>query len=212
MADTDERLHATAAARNGEAILQVLKAMHQPGLRILEIASGPGQHGALFAQAMPDIFWQASDPDPRMRASEQAWGEGLENMPSPLDLNVLKPQWWKAVENPVDMMLCVNMIHCASKDTIEGLLAGAGRLLEPGSALLLYGPFTFNGMHSVDSNKNFDRMLRQQNAEWGVRDLNDIAVAGQKHAMFYERFVEMPSNNHILVLRRQGTLQEDTPI
>ncbi|MGY8995824.1 MAG: DUF938 domain-containing protein, partial [Alphaproteobacteria bacterium] len=58
MADTDERLHATAAARNGEAILQVLKAMHQPGLRILEIASGPGQHAALFAQAMPDIFWQ----------------------------------------------------------------------------------------------------------------------------------------------------------
>lgn len=212
MVDTDERLHATAAARNGEAILQVLKAMHQPGLRILEIGSGPGQHAALFAQAMPGIFWQPSDPDPSMRASEQAWGEGLDNLAAPLDLNVLEPQWWKAAKNPVDMMLSVNMLHCAAKEAIDGLLAGAGRLLEPGSVLLLYGPFTFNGMHSVDSNKNFDRMLRQQNTQWGVRDLNDIAVAGQKHAMVYERFVEMPSNNHILVLRRQGTLQEDTPI
>lgn len=212
MTDSDERLHAPAAARNGEAILQVLKAMHQPGLRYLEIASGPGQHAALFAEAMPDIFWQPSDPDPRMRASQQAWAGDLENMSAPLDLDALKPNWWKSVENPVDVMLCVNMIHCAPKEAIEGLLAGAGRLLEHGSALLLYGPFTFNGMHSVDSNRNFDRMLRQQNAEWGVRDLNDIAVAGQKHGMVYERYVEMPSNNHILVLRRQGALQEDTPI
>ncbi len=198
----DERLHAPAAARNGEAILEVLKAMHRPGLQVLEIGSGPGQHAALFAGKLPEILWQPSDPDPRMRTSERAWGEDLANMAEPLDLDVMKPKWWKGVRGPVDMMISINMIHCAPKEAIEGLVAGAGKLLEPSSVLLLYGPFTFNGMHGAESNKNFNRMLRQQNSEWGVRDLNDIAVAGQEHSMHYERFVEMPSNNHILVLRR----------
>jgi hypothetical protein len=203
MSDQDERLHAPAAARNGEAILEVLKALQRPGLQVLEIGSGPGQHGALFAGALPEILWQPSDPDPRMRASERAWGQDIRNMADPLDLDVLKPNWWIGVPGPVDMMISINMLHCAPKDAVEGLAAGAGRLLEPGSALLLYGPFTFNGLHGADSNKNFDRMLRQQNPEWGVRDLNDIAAAGQRHGMAYERYVEMPSNNHILMLRRQ---------
>ena len=45
-------------------------------------------------------------------------------------------------------------------------------------------------------------LLRQQNALWGVRDLNDIAAAGHDHGLAFERSIEMPANNHILVLRR----------
>ena len=197
-----EKLHAPAASRNGEAILEVLRAFHNPGLRVLEIASGPGQHAALFAQALPDIHWQPSDPDPHMRTSQSTWAQGYANIAEPLDLDVTQPAWWEALEGQFGLMLSVNMIHITARETIEGLLSGAGSLLESGAPLLLYGPFMFNGLYSADSNKNFDRMLRQQNPDWAVRDLNDIAAAGHKYGVIFERSIEMPTNNHILVLRR----------
>jgi len=198
----DDRLHAPAAQRNGEAILEALRGFHRPGLHVLEIASGPGQHAALFAEAMPDITWQPSDPDEHMRASEAAWTGDFENVRRPLDLDVTRDGWWSAVRGRVDLMLSINMLHCTPRATIGGLVAGAGALLGGGDPLLIYGPFMFNGLHSADSNKNFDRMLRQQNAEWGVRDLNDVAAAGQDHGMVLDTYLEMPANNHILVLRR----------
>ncbi len=199
-----DKLHAPAAVRNGEAILEELRIFRRAGMRVLEIASGPGQHAALFAGALPDVAWRPSDPDPRMRASEASWGAGLANVAPPLDLDVTDNAWWEAVEDPVDLMISINMLHCTARETIGGLMAGAGALLDPGSVLLLYGPFAFNGVHSAASNRSFDRMLRQQNPSWGVRDLNDIAAAGHEHGMAFERSIDMPANNHILVLRRIG--------
>ena len=200
----DDRLHAPAAARNGEAILDELRPFCRAGMRVLEIASGPGQHAAMFAQALPGLVWQPSDPDSRMRASEAAWGDGFDNMARPLDLDVTDGAWWEAVADPIDLIISINMLHCAAREAIGGLMAGAGALLDPGGALLLYGPFSFNGVHGAAGNRNFDRMLRRRNPSWGVRDLNDIAAAGHRRGMAFERSIAMPANNHVLVLRRAG--------
>ncbi|MBC6439724.1 MAG: DUF938 domain-containing protein [Rhodospirillales bacterium] len=198
----DDRLHAPAAERNGQTILEHIEAFLRPGLSVLEIASGPGQHAALFAEANPKVVWQPSDPDPRMRISEAAWSSGLANVPEPLDLDVTADGWWSKAGGPYGLTVAINMLHCSEPETIGGLMAGAAELLETGGHLLLYGPFTFNGLHSAPSNQNFDRMLRRQNALWGVRDLNDIASTGHDHGLAFERAIEMPANNHILVLRR----------
>jgi hypothetical protein len=40
---------------------------------VLEIASGTGQHIVHFAQRMPHLTLQPSDPDPDLRASIRAW-------------------------------------------------------------------------------------------------------------------------------------------
>ncbi len=200
---SDPRLHAPAAQRNGEAIRQELHRIHRAGGCILEVASGPGQHVACFADEFSDMRWQPSDPDPRMRASQDAWTHALPNVHKPLDLDVLHVAWWKDAGGPYDAVLCINMLHCTERETIRGLTEGAGNLLVPGGCLLIYGPFSFNGEHIAVSNRNFDRMLRHQNAEWGVRDVNDIAAEADKHGLLFAETIEMPANNSILLLRRR---------
>jgi predicted O-methyltransferase YrrM len=76
------RQHSPSAERNREPILAVLRAALPVTGRVLEIASGTGQHAIWFARAMPGLDWQPSDADASARDSIAAWTahEGLANV------------------------------------------------------------------------------------------------------------------------------------
>jgi hypothetical protein len=54
---------------------------------------------------------------------------------------------------------------------------------------------------SAPSNADFDRRLRAQDAEWGVRDLTDVTRLALEAGFERERVVVRPANNHVLVFR-----------
>jgi SAM-dependent methyltransferase len=198
----DARLFAPSAARNREPILAMLKAHLPPRGLVLEVASGSGEHIVHFAQAFPGLDFQPSDADRQARVSIDAWRDeaGLQNVRPAIAVDAAAGSW---PISAADAVLCINMIHIAPWDAAAGLMRGAAALLRPVGILYLYGPFRRDGAHTAPSNEAFDRSLRQQNPEWGVRDLEAVTALAQAHG-FAEPIIEaMPANNLSLVFRKR---------
>ncbi|MGO4325883.1 DUF938 domain-containing protein [Cupriavidus sp. 2TAF22] len=205
MPKQDEPLHARRMApatdRNRDAILDVLRRVLPSGGLVLEIASGTGQHAAYFAAALPALTWQPSDPEPAARASIEGWTAhaGLANVLPPLALDVRRQPW--GIE-AAQALVCINMVHIAPWAAAEALFAGAARLLPAGGVLYLYGPYRRNGEHTAPSNAAFDAQLRSADAQWGVRDMEDIVVLGEAAGLRMDDPIPMPANNFSLVFRK----------
>jgi hypothetical protein len=67
---------------------------------------------------------------------------------------------------------------------------------------LLYGPFKRDGKHTAVSNAVFDSNLRDNNPEWGVRDIADLEQLARNVGLVLGETVEMPANNLILMFER----------
>ena len=194
------KIHAPAAERNKAPILDVLRRVLPRSGRVLEIASGSGQHVIHFASALPEITFLPSDPSGEARASIAEWLAETKppNVEAPRAIDVTAPGW----EEPVDAMLCINMIHIAPWAAATALFRGASKCLPPGGRVILYGPYRIHGEFHAESNRAFDESLRSRNPAWGVRDVDDIdRVAGEAGLSRIE-MVMMPANNHVLVYER----------
>ncbi|QQC67133.1 DUF938 domain-containing protein [Paraburkholderia ginsengisoli] len=201
------RQRSPSAERNREPILAVLRDTLPATGRVLEIASGTGQHAMYFAAALPGLDWQPSDADADARASIAAWiaHEGLANVRAPLVLDVHQPDW--GVDS-LDAVVCINMIHISPWSAAEALFAGASRRLVDGGVLYLYGPYKRGGTQTAPSNDAFDQQLRSRDPEWGVRDMEAVVELGASVGLVCDEPIAMPANNFSLVFRkRSGTVR-----
>ena len=191
----------TAAQRNLEPILGVLRSALPQSGHFLEIASGSGYHVANFARAFPRAVWQPSDPDAAARASITAHMEDgeLPNVLAPLALSV-ESRPWPVIG--IDAVLCINMIHISPWPATEALFGGAGEALDRNGILFTYGPYVIDGDFIADSNKAFDADLKQRNPAWGLRELRDIETFAERGNFMLAATVAMPANNFALVFRK----------
>lgn len=197
----EDRQSSPAAIRNGPPILQVLRRILPASGLVLEVASGTGEHAALFARALPGLTWQPTDGAPANLRSIAAWAADgdASNLLPPLVLDASDPASWPVKR--ADAMLAVNLIHIAPWRVAEGLFAGAARLLPPGGPLVLYGPYREAGRHTAESNEAFDRDLRARDPHWGVRDIEAVVELGARCGLRFEERVALPANNLIVVFR-----------
>lgn len=197
----DQRMFSPSAARNVTPILAVLQRVLPSHGLVLEIGCGTGEHAAYFAEAMPQLTWRPSDPDPDARASTASWISfaGLSNVRAPLDIDVCASAWGVEQEAPFDAIVSLNMVHIAPWAASLGLFAGASRMLRADAPLILYGPFMRDGTHNAPSNAAFDASLRARNPSWGVRDISDLERLGKASGLILRETIEMPANNRSLV-------------
>jgi len=196
-------LVSAAAERNAEAILRVLMT-HLPARgRVLEIASGSGQHAVTFATALPGIDWTPSDPSPDARTSIDAWRAtaSLPNLRPPVLLNAADQDTWP--DPTFDAVVCINMVHISPWSSTLGLMAGAARVLaNPGGLLALYGPYIEADVPLAVSNAAFDESLKSRDPAWGLRDRDEVVARARAHGLYLTRRVAMPANNIMLLFRR----------
>lgn len=190
----DELPTSAAAERNKEPILAVLETVLPPSGRVLEIASGTGQHVCHFAAALPGLRWQPTEPDAGSRDAIVARirAAGLTNVAAPIALDVHELRW--PVGADLDAILCINMIHISPWSATSALCAGAARHLRAGGVLVTYGPYLENGT-AVQSNLDFDASLQRRDAEWGLRDLADVTRVAAEHGLARREVVRLPANN-----------------
>jgi len=190
-----------ASERNKDPILDVLKTVLPETGVVLEVASGTGQHAVHFAANLPGVTWQPSDIDPELRASVTAWRDeaALDNLLAPVHLDVTADPW---PLSEAAAMVCTNMIHIAPWEACTGLLDGAGRILPEGGILYMYGPYKIGGKHTAPSNEAFDQSLRAQDASWGIRNLDDVALEARRRGLHLIKTQKMPANNFSVIYRK----------
>ena len=191
-----------SAERNKDPILDVLaRVLPRRGV-MLEIASGTGQHVVHFAKTFSDLTWQPSDPDAELRESIalRVWEEQRANVNSPIDLDVTKLPW---PLQTADAVLAINLIHVAPWSATLALFEGARALLSAEHVLFLYGPYRRFGLHTSESNAQFDLDLRAHNPEWGLRDLEAVSDIAAGAGFVLTETVEMPANNFSLIFKRR---------
>jgi hypothetical protein len=211
----DARQFAPATERNREPILAVLQQVLPASGLILEIASGTGEHASFFAPQLAPRYWLPSDANADALASIRAWQQRTSSkfLLSPIALEVSQSDWpqsvreseiFLGVDAPLAAIANINMIHISPWAATLGLMAGAGALLPPGGILYLYGPYRQKGQHTAPSNEAFDEMLKARDPNWGVRHLEDVIAAANRHGLRCQEAIAMPANNLSVIFKREA--------
>ena len=203
----ENRLFFPATQRNKIYIGDILSRILYKKGSILEIGSGSGEHAIEFQKRFPEIIWQTSDPELEHRKSIKSWIDKNSlniKMPKPLAIDVtIEP--WQLPSNILNSLLgiiSINMIHIAPWNCTKSLFKSSSKLLNNDKFLMLYGPFKIKNKHISQSNELFDKSLKIQNKNWGVRNLDAVNEEARVNGFFENELIEMPANNFSIIYRK----------
>jgi cyclopropane fatty-acyl-phospholipid synthase-like methyltransferase len=191
----------TACERNKKPILSVLKeVITKDNKRVLEIGSGSAEHAVYFAQNLKDIVWTTSDMASGHAKIIETLNEAkLSNLRGPLAFEIGKNDFPKY---SYDIVFTANTFHIMSWKQCKKLMKILGHHLREGSQIIIYGPFNYEGKFTSEGNALFDRSLKEQNLERGIRSFEDVNKNMTKNGFVLFKDYEMPANNRMLVFTR----------
>lgn len=193
--------YAESCDQNRDPILAVIEPLLRERRSVLEIGSGTGQHAIYFGERMPHLQWHTSERREN-HAGMRLWLDeaALANVHAPIELDVRHSPWPAMT---VDAVFSANTAHIMHWADVEAMFAGIGGVLGSGGIFLLYGPFSFSGRHTSDSNAQFDLRLKGRDPLSGVRDFDDLDRLAQQAGLALRHNYEMPVNNRILFWQKR---------
>ena len=187
--------HSPSCDRNSEPIFEVLSSYIDKNQRatLVEIGSGTGQHAAYMASRLPHLQWQPTDSTDN-HPGILSWTQNLKNVSDPLSYLA-----GNGDSIPTgDLYFTANTLHIMSWENGLSLFADLGAVMPEGSQFFAYGPFNIDGDFTSDSNRNFDKWLKNRDPKSGIRDLEDVVTALNKHGINHQETHTMPANNFFL--------------
>ena len=157
---TDKRPYSQACENNKNPILDILTANYIAAGKVLEIGGGTGQHAVHFAANLSHITWQSSDTLENLHTLAVRIGEArLSNLPPAISLDVNDEPWNVSA---VDYLFTANTLHIMSIESVEKFFFNAGKIVQPGGLVCVYGPCKYAQAYTSESNAQFDSWLRQR--------------------------------------------------
>lgn len=201
MTESKEKPFSPSCERNQQVILDALKKCLRPTDKyIFEIGSGTGQHAVFLAEHLPNIDWQTSD------VAENHAGITMWLKEARLD-NVLPPLEYEIGENKfpdtvVDVAFSANTLHIISETLVEQLIEDLGQSLKPGTRVMFYGPFKYQGEFTSESNADFDLWLKDLDLKRGIRDIETVTASMSAQNFILLKDISMPANNQLLLFTK----------
>ena len=198
-----KKLYSDSAARNAPVILEVLSQYLPDKGKVLEIASGTGQHCAFFAKTFCNLEWQPSDIDPKRLDSIKAYitETNQANINMPISLDATAENWAKKI-NTYNVIIAINIFHLISNKEMKSLIRESSLALQTSSYFVIYGPFMRGGELTSDQDIKFHTSLIECDPDIGYKDDFDILDEIEANNLSPEAVIEMPSNNLMFIAKK----------
>jgi len=198
-----KKLYSASAARNAPFILEVLSQYLPDKGKVLEIASGTGQHCAYFAEAFCNLEWQPSEINPKRLDSIQAYIKETNqvNINMPLSLDATAENWAKEID-AYNVIIVINFFHLISNKEMKNLIRESSLALQTNSYFVIYGPFMRGGELTSDQDIKFHTSLIECDPDIGYKDDFDILDEIEANNLSPEAIIEMPSNNLMFIAKK----------
>ena len=194
-----------AADNNKSVIAEVLGDWLPVRASVLEIGSGSGQHAIHIGRTLTHVSWQPTEHPDRLEilASNLA-RYAPSSVRTPLRLDLAEHEWPNC---SVDCVFSANVIHIVSEPLGERLIVGGAQAAGANGLFVLYGPFTYHGEFTTDSNRDFDQWLKDRDEKSGIRSIEWVERIAEREGMTLVEDREMPANNQCLIFRKMVASQ-----
>ena len=198
-----KKLYSASAARNAPFILEVLSQYLPDKGKVLELASGTGQHCTYFAETFCNLEWQPSEINPKRLDGIKAYIKETNqvNINMPLSLDATAENWAKEID-AYNVIIVINFFHLISNKEMKTLIRESSLALQTNSYFVIYGPFMRGGELTSDQDIKFHTSLFECDPDIGYKDDFDILDEIEANNLSPEAIIEMPSNNLMFVAKK----------
>jgi len=199
----EKKLYSASAARNAPFILEVLSQYLPDKGKVLELASGTGQHCKYFAEAFCNLEWQPSEINPKRFDSIQAHIKETNraNINMPLSLDATAENWAEELD-VYNVIIAINIFHLISNKEMITLIRESSLALQNNSYFVIYGPFMRGGELTSVKDIQFHTSLIECDPDIGYKDDFDLLDEIEANNLSPEAIIEMPSNNLMFIAKK----------